>query len=89
MQLYVPASAASNDDYNQFLAEVDLAQSKTINEATPEVIVGDFNAVIGKVHATAIDLGHETIYNPHLLGRPRTLWEDDLIACSGANDNKI
>ena len=58
IQVYAPTSAAPDDDYDQFLAEFELARTKTKKGTTPEIIMGDFNAVIGKTHMTDVTCGN-------------------------------
>ena len=57
-QVYAPTSAAPDDDHDQFLAELELARIKTKKGTTPKIIMGDFNAVIGKTHVTDTTCGN-------------------------------
>ncbi|KAK6054393.1 endonuclease/exonuclease/phosphatase family protein [Cooperia oncophora] len=63
IQVHAPTSAAADDEYERFLDEVEAARHPFRSPAVPEIIFGDFNAVIGR------SLNHEPGCGPHATGR--------------------
>ncbi|KAK6060965.1 hypothetical protein COOONC_01372 [Cooperia oncophora] len=63
IQVHAPTSAAADEEYEQFLDEVEAARHPFRSPAVPEIIFGDFNAVIGR------SPNHVPGCGPHATGR--------------------